>query len=114
MPGMRHARYLSDYALSCTVGYTRRRKAKQKHNTICVGHHYMQTNTKNANKTRFLLQTTRGKDEQNIVFMRKLQRTLQHETQKVQIQNSTTQKIKKMRNTDPTNKPGVNSGALEG
>jgi len=27
------------------IGYTRRRQTKQKHNTICVGHHYTQTNT---------------------------------------------------------------------
>jgi hypothetical protein len=33
------------------VGHTRRRKTKQKHNTICVGHHCMQTNTNNVNKT---------------------------------------------------------------
>ena len=26
------------------IGYTRRRKTKQKHNTICVGHHYVQAN----------------------------------------------------------------------
>ena len=39
-------------------GYTRRRKAKQKHNTICVGHHYTQTNTNNVNKTCNHLQTT--------------------------------------------------------
>ena len=39
---------------------TRRRKAKQKYYTICVGHHKMQTNTKNANKTCALLQTTGG------------------------------------------------------
>ena len=25
-----------------TIGYTRRRKTKQEHNTICVGHHYVQ------------------------------------------------------------------------
>ena len=31
---------------------TRRRQTKQKHNTICVGHHLTQTNTNNANKTR--------------------------------------------------------------
>ena len=24
------------------IGYTRRRKTKQKHNTICIGHHYIQ------------------------------------------------------------------------
>jgi hypothetical protein len=30
---------------------TRRRQTKQKHNTICVGHHYSQANTNNVNKT---------------------------------------------------------------
>jgi len=53
------------------TGNTRRRKAKQKHNTICVGHHYTQTNTNDVNKTSVLLQTTGGKDEPNIDFMRK-------------------------------------------
>ena len=52
------------------IGYTRRRQTTQKHNTICVGHHFMQTNTNEVNKTRALLQTTEGKDESNIVFMR--------------------------------------------
>ena len=33
------------------IGDTRRRPIKQKHNTICVGHHYTQTNTNNVNKT---------------------------------------------------------------
>ena len=33
------------------IGYTRRRQSKQKHNTICGGHHYSQTNTNNVNKT---------------------------------------------------------------
>jgi hypothetical protein len=47
-------------------------KVKQKHNTICVGHHDTQTNTKQINKTCVLLQTTGGKDESNIVFMWKL------------------------------------------
>jgi hypothetical protein len=45
------------------IGYTRRRKTKQKHNTICIGHHYVRTNTNNVNKTCVLLQTTGGKDE---------------------------------------------------
>ena len=45
------------------IGHTRRRKTKQKHNTICVGHHYVQSNTNNVNKTRALPQTTGGKDE---------------------------------------------------
>jgi len=59
------------------TGYTRRRKTKQKHNTMCAGHHYAQTNTNNGNETCGLLQTTGGKDEPNIV------RTSQHETQHV-------------------------------
>ena len=42
---------------TCNIGCTRRRKTKQKHNTICVGHHYTQTNTNNENKTWALLQT---------------------------------------------------------
>jgi hypothetical protein len=33
------------------IGYTRRRNPKEKHNTICVGHHHMKTNTNNVNKT---------------------------------------------------------------
>jgi hypothetical protein len=43
------------------IGYIRRR---QKTNTICVGHHYAETNTNNINKT---LLTTAGKDEPNII-----------------------------------------------
>jgi hypothetical protein len=39
------------------IGYTKRRQTKQKHNTICVGHHYTQTNTYNVNKARALPQT---------------------------------------------------------
>ena len=53
------------------IGYTRREQTKQKHNTICVGHHYTQTSTNNATKTWTLLQTIRGKDEPNTVLMRK-------------------------------------------
>ena len=41
---------------------------KEKQNTICVGHHYTQTNTNNVYKT-CVLQTTGGKDEPNFVFM---------------------------------------------
>ena len=47
---------------------TRRGKTNQKHNTICVSHHYTQTNTNNVNKTWALLQTAGGKEETNIVF----------------------------------------------
>ena len=34
-----------------TYGTQDRRQAKQKHNTICVGHQYTQTNTNNVDKT---------------------------------------------------------------
>ena len=40
-----------------SIGYTRRGKAKQKHNTVCLGHHYTQTNTNNVDKTCVLLHT---------------------------------------------------------
>ena len=36
------------------IGYTRQRKTKQKHNTICGGHHYRKTSTNNLNKIRTL------------------------------------------------------------
>ena len=50
------------------TGHTRRRKAKQNYNTICLGYHYTQTNTNNIIKTCDLLQATGGKDEPNIVL----------------------------------------------
>ena len=49
-----------------------------------------QTNTINVNKTCTLLQTTGGKDESNIVFMR----TSQHRTRNVNTHNKITQKTK--------------------
>ena len=51
--------------------HLRRRKTKQKHNTIDMEQHYAQANRNNVNKTCVLLQTTGGKDESNIVIMRK-------------------------------------------
>jgi hypothetical protein len=33
--------------------YTRRRKKNKKHNTICVGHHYVQAKTNNVNMGPF-------------------------------------------------------------
>jgi len=63
------------------IGYKRRGQTKQKHNTICVVHHYTQRNTNNVNKT-WVLQIAGGKDEPNIVFMRKSWRTSQHGTKK--------------------------------
>ena len=38
---------------------------------MTVGNHYRQANTNNVNKTFALQQTTEGKDEPNIVVMRK-------------------------------------------
>jgi hypothetical protein len=32
-------------------------KQNEKHNTICIGHHYAQANTNNVNKTTALVQT---------------------------------------------------------
>ena len=46
------------------IEYTRLRKVRQKHNILCVEHHYVETNTNSVNKTCALLQTTEG----NIVF----------------------------------------------
>ena len=83
---------------------------KQKLNTTCVGHHYTQTNTNNINKTYALLHTTRGKYEPNVVSTQKLQRKPQHRPQNVKRHNRTTQKTKRMSNTDPTKNTGVNSG----
>jgi hypothetical protein len=40
---------------------------------MCAGHHYPQANTNNVNRTRSLLQTIGGKDEPNIICMRKSQ-----------------------------------------
>jgi len=37
------------------IGCTIREDTKQKHNAICVGHHYAQTNTNNLHNTRALL-----------------------------------------------------------
>ena len=51
-----------------------------------------------------LLQTTGDKDELNIISMRKSQRTPQKGTQSVKTHNITTQKTKKISNTDPTKK----------
>ena len=44
-------------------------QTKQNHSTIYAWHHSTQTNTNDTNETWALLQTTGGKDEQNIVFI---------------------------------------------
>jgi hypothetical protein len=67
-----------------SVSIVTRRTTKQKHNTICAGHHYTQASTNNVNKTRAFLQTTGGKDEP--------QGTLPNGTQNGKTHNRTTQK----------------------
>jgi hypothetical protein len=46
---------------------TRRRKTKQTHNTICVGH-YAQANTNHVNKTGAVLQTT-GRESNGFITL---------------------------------------------
>jgi hypothetical protein len=48
---MNHTKNRSELIEAGNIGYTRQRQTKQKHNTICVGHTYTQTNTNNVNKT---------------------------------------------------------------
>jgi hypothetical protein len=74
---------------------SRRRQTKQRHNAICVGHRYMQTNINNVNEIRALLQTARGKNEQNIFFIRKSKRTYQHGPQNTKTHNRTVHKVKR-------------------
>ena len=50
---------------------TRRRQTKQKTQHNMCWTPLSATNTNNVNKTRALLQTTGGKDESNIVIIRK-------------------------------------------
>ena len=60
------------YRETGNIWYTRHTtKTIQKHNTICVGYHYTQTNTNNVDKIWALLQTTGGNDELNINLIRK-------------------------------------------
>ena len=49
------------------IDYTRRRKTKYKYNIICVGQHYSQASANNVKKTCAFIQTTRDKDEPDIV-----------------------------------------------
>ena len=63
--------YRRDNAEKLATQDTQDQDKKHKHNAICVGHHYMQINGNNVNKTWALLQTTGDRDELNIMFMRK-------------------------------------------
>ena len=74
---------------------SRRRQTEQRHNTICVGHRHMQTNINNVNEIRALLQTARGKNEQNIVFIWKSKRTYQNGPQNTKTHNRTVHKVKR-------------------
>jgi hypothetical protein len=46
-----------------TVHKTKTKRRKQKHNTICVWHHYTQAEKNNVNMTLATLQISGGKDE---------------------------------------------------
>ena len=74
------------------IVYTRRRKTKQKHNTICVRRHNTQTNTNNVIKTGAILQTTGGKDEPNIVLCGNRIEHHNTELRRVRTHNRPTQK----------------------
>jgi hypothetical protein len=43
------------------IGYTRRRKIKQKHNTISVGHHFAQTTINNIMENTTRISETRNR-----------------------------------------------------
>jgi hypothetical protein len=48
-----------------TPPYTRQRQTKQKHNTICIGHHHTQDRDKqNKTTTQYVLDTTMRKQTQ--------------------------------------------------
>ena len=98
------------------LGYTRHKtkKTKTKKNKNTTSHHTTQTRTNNVNRIWAIPHTTRGKDDTNVVYMQKSQRTSQHGTQHVKADNRTTQSTKQMSITDPTKQPGVNSSAREG
>ena len=80
------------------IGYTRRRQTKQKHNPICVGHHYSQANTNNVSPTnnwryrrneyRFYAEIVTDVTTRNVkTYIRTTQKMISH--------------------TDPTKKNGV-------
>ena len=77
-------------------------KTKTQHN-MCLTTPYV-NKYKQPKQDMTLLQTTGDKDELNIISMRKSQRTPQKGTQSVKTHNITTQKTKKISNTDPTKK----------
>jgi hypothetical protein len=101
--------------LATYIGYTRRRKTKRTHNTICIEYHYTQTNTNNINKTWTLQQTTGSKDKPNIVLYEKRKvLTLQHGIQNVKTHNRTTQTTKKCATWTPPKNLEVNVDVREG
>ena len=77
-------------------------KTKTQHN-MCLTTPYV-NKYKQPKQDMTLLQTTGDKDELNIISMRKSQRTPQQGNQSVKTHNITTQKTKKISNTDPTKK----------
>jgi hypothetical protein len=72
------------------IGHTRRRKTKQKHNTICVGHHHTQANTNNVNKTYKPSYNNRRQRRTGHSLHAEIVTTSKHGTQTVKTHNRTT------------------------
>ena len=49
--GRRQTKQNTQHNMYWTSPYTRQRQTKQKHNTICLGHHYTQASINNVNKS---------------------------------------------------------------
>ena len=77
--------------------YTRRRKTKQKHNTICVGHHYAQLSINNVNKTCWPSKNWRKRRTEHC-FYAEFETDIT--TRNLNTHNWTTQKSKTISNTD--------------
>ena len=79
---------------------TKKNKAKTQHNMCWTP--LFASKHKKVYKTFAFPQTTGGKEKPNIVVIRKVPQTSQHRTQNVKTHNRTTQKTKKISNTNPT------------
>jgi len=87
--------------------YTRRRTTKQKHNAICVGHHYTQTHTNNV-KTRHehSYKQLKGKTNRTSFFAENVTDITTRNSERKDIIGQH-KKTKKMSFMDSNNKPRV-------
>ena len=63
--------FLTNYDKRQIIGQSRENNNTDEQNKTKTQHNYADTSTNNVNKTWALLQTTGGKDEPNIISMRK-------------------------------------------